>query len=415
MTATYLSSINGVKERINKLNTQIATNKRVGKASDDPQAAAAIMRMMSGISANQQYQNNIADAQAATSATDTALGNYSSIMQDFNAVVVKSADGTQTPADLNLFADQIDQLLNEAVGTANTKFNGKYLFGGANTQTAPYSVVSNPASPPSQIAVYSGDDSPTQYQIGDGLKQTVSMTGADVFKGTDMLNAMISIRDKLRGVANPAMQLNGTLSPTAAVGATVDMPASVTDGLGATHDLVMRWTKTADNSWDMTTVSGTNATFTGGTASATFDPVSGTMATFSQTSPLVLTSTATSAAPVVTLALQNGSLKESGDTSAPSAQQVKELPSAADRTLVSSYADSILGSQGKLGAMQQGLTTTLTYLQSQASRLQDLVSQYQDVDVAGAALKLKTEESTLDAALAVAAKVLPKSLMDYLT
>lgn len=414
MTKAYLTSINGAKERINKLQAQIATNKRVTRPSDDPQASSAIMRLLSGISANEQYQSNVTDARAATAATDTALQNFSSIMQNFNAVIIKATDGTQTPKQLNLQADMIDQLIAEAVGTANSKFNGKFLFGGSKTQTAPYSLQSNPVSPPSQIVIYHGDAVPTQYQVGDGLKQDVALPGSDVFQGTAILDTMIAMRDKLRGVANPAMELSGTLSVNAAVGTSVDMSVTAKDGLGGNHDVVLRWTKSAANAWDVATVSASNAAFSGGTASVSFDPVSGDVASFAQTSPLNITSTLSPAAPVLSFVLQTGALKEYGDTSNASVKQLQDIPNGADRTLVSSFVDSILEAQGKLGTIQQGLDTTLSYVQSQKARLQDMLSSYQDVNVADAALKLKQEESMLDAALAVAARVLPKSLLDYL-
>jgi len=53
-------------------------------------------------------------------------------------------------------------------------------------------------------------------------------------------------------------------------------------------------------------------------------------------------------------------------------------------------------------------------LEVQENKLSEYISLYQDTDVAEAIMKLKNEETMLDAALNTGGRIIPKSLMDYL-
>jgi flagellar hook protein FlgE len=106
------------------------------------------------------------------------------------------------------------------------------------------------------------------------------------------------------------------------------MTTSVTDALGQNHDIVLRFTNTGANTWDVSTVSATGGTVAGGTATATFDPVTGSLISFTGMVPITLTSTLTPAAPdmtinlnALTLTQQSGSSSVTG-TYTPTAEPV---------------------------------------------------------------------------------------------
>jgi len=95
--------------------------------------------------------------------------------------------------------------------------------------------------------------------------------------------------------------------------------------------------------------------------------------------------------------------------------QAGTLPSAADQAAVKTSAATLMAAAGKLGTYSQSLTTTSTHLQSQETQLQSLMSSTRDTDVAEATLDLTNRQTMLNAALQTAAKILPPSLLDYLS
>jgi flagellar hook protein FlgE len=125
---------------------------------------------------------------------------------------------------------------------------------------------------------------------------------------------------KLSGNLNAAasianITLNGTLDPAAALGTHVDLTATVTDSFGQSHDVALRFTNAGANTWDLTTESATGGTVTGGTATVTFDPVTGQLTGFSSVVPITLTSTLTPAAPDMTIDLRPVNLREQAGSS----------------------------------------------------------------------------------------------------
>ena len=107
--------------------------------------------------------------------------------------------------------------------------------------------------------------------------------------------------DSSASIANIA--LNGNLDPTSTVGTQVDLTTTVKDSHDQSHDVVLRCTNTGPNTWDVSTISATGATVSGGTATATFDPITG-KGTLTGSVPITLTSTLTPPAPPMTIDLR---------------------------------------------------------------------------------------------------------------
>lgn len=76
--------------------------------------------------------------------------------------------------------------------------------------------------------------------------------------------------------------------------------------------------------------------------------------------------------------------------------------------------DTIIQAQTTLGARQATYQTMLSRLQSDYVTIKSDLSHNQDLDVAKASIEFQNAVNVYDAALAVGAKILPKSLVDYL-
>jgi flagellar hook protein FlgE len=108
--------------------------------------------------------------------------------------------------------------------------------------------------------------------------------------------------------------LNGNLDPAAPVGTQVNITTTVTDSFGQNHDVVVRLTNAGSGTWDISTVSAVGATVSGGTATATFDPITGRLTSFTGMTPITLTSTLTPPAPAMTIDLRGLNLTQSAGT-----------------------------------------------------------------------------------------------------
>jgi len=225
IASDFLYSVNNTREQINDLQNQLASGKRVNEPSDDPEAADMILRLSASLDRNEQYTRNVTDGQSMLSSAADALDGVQQLLQQLQTTMTEATNGSQASA-IATYADTVDGYLSQAVSLANTDFNGKYLFGGTQTQTVPYSIAANPAGPPSQTVTYNGNNGTISYLVGEGQTQTVNVTGQAAFNGTALFDLMIKIRDNLKaGVAPSAADftsvqnmLQGVLNTSGSVG-----------------------------------------------------------------------------------------------------------------------------------------------------------------------------------------------------
>lgn len=89
-------------------------------------------------------------------------------------------------------------------------------------------------------------------------------------------------------------------------------------------------------------------------------------------------------------------------------------PISAQLTSIDSYLAKIQGAEATVGSAQNQLTSATSALTSQATTLQASQSGIQDVDSAHVILEMQTQQVAYQTALAVTAKSIQPTLMDYL-
>ncbi len=116
--------------------------------------------------------------------------------------------GTISQDDLNAYATEVSQLISEAVSTANTQYNGDYLFGGTISNKPPFVATTDSNGQISSVA-YQGNTSTASAEIAQGVTLNVLSPGAntsgsgasglitDTRTGADLFAHMISLRDDL--------------------------------------------------------------------------------------------------------------------------------------------------------------------------------------------------------------------------
>jgi len=137
-TSTFLSDVNAAETRINTANQQLSSGYRVNVASDDPGAIEAILGFQNQIDQATQVKSNLSTASAVASTADAALSTASSLLDQLTSIAAQGASSTATAATRSSLATQVQGIAEQMVGLANTNFAGKYVFGGDNPTTQPY-------------------------------------------------------------------------------------------------------------------------------------------------------------------------------------------------------------------------------------------------------------------------------------
>ena len=134
MLTNTKENINSNKVNVDRLNTQMSTQKKITKPSDNPLIAIKSLRLSTTLSQiNQYYNNNIKDADSWMDITETALTNMKSIVNDAYRLCVNGATDTLTNEDRNTILTQLKSYSSQLYGEANSDYAGRTVFSGYKT------------------------------------------------------------------------------------------------------------------------------------------------------------------------------------------------------------------------------------------------------------------------------------------
>ncbi len=178
---TITENFNKSRERLTDLQEQLSTGKRLSRPSDDLGSMANAMRLRTILESNIQFQNNIGDGLTQLTAQEEALNQIYDILVGVKEIAIEGASDSITIRDS--LAQQLDLMLDNLAEIANSKFNNKYLFGGTETQSAPFAlnqnVINGLSSEP--VSSYRGNNGKINRQINDQTTVEVNLTGKEIF------------------------------------------------------------------------------------------------------------------------------------------------------------------------------------------------------------------------------------------
>ena len=128
------TNINGNKINVDTLNSQMSSQKKINKPSDDPVIAIRALRLRSSLSQiNQYYEKNIPDAESWLEVTETALNNMKKVLTDIHTLCVNGATGTMNEEDRNTVLKQLQALSKQVYSEGDADYAGRTVFTGYKT------------------------------------------------------------------------------------------------------------------------------------------------------------------------------------------------------------------------------------------------------------------------------------------
>ncbi len=196
MVQRVLRNITDTAERLTGYHGQLSSGRRLEVPSDDPVGLGTALRLRTGIQEVTRYRANVDDGIGWAESTDAALGHATDILQRARELAVAGANGTLAQQSRDALAREIDQLLEQLVQVGNTAHNGRYIFAGFQTMSAPFTLQ---AGPPRQV-VYNGDGGEMYREIGAGVTISINLPGDPVFGiGPDsVFKNLVDLADDLR-------------------------------------------------------------------------------------------------------------------------------------------------------------------------------------------------------------------------
>jgi flagellar hook-associated protein 3 FlgL len=127
--------MNNNLNRLQKVQDQLSTGKKIEVPSDDPVVAAKALQLRTDVSQVEQFKKNATDAYSWMDTTEGTLSNLTDILQRARELAVQGANGTLTPNDRDAINQEVKQLKAQAINMANSTYAGRYIFSGYATDT----------------------------------------------------------------------------------------------------------------------------------------------------------------------------------------------------------------------------------------------------------------------------------------
>ncbi|MGA2092906.1 MAG: flagellar hook-associated protein FlgL [Sedimentisphaerales bacterium] len=166
-------------EALFALQEQATTGSRINRPSDDPTAAASILNLQSENGTLENYLNSLADTVGTLNISSSVLQQMTSAINQTKTSITQVTSGTYDDNSRQRTAEAIDNTLEQLVQLANTKNNGQYLFGGADTSSAPFAVSRSNGKITS--VTYQGSSENLNINVAPGVTSNAFYAGSDLF------------------------------------------------------------------------------------------------------------------------------------------------------------------------------------------------------------------------------------------
>lgn len=184
-------------QRIARAQAQIATEKRIQTASDDPVAASEVMADNEELRAIDQYRRNLSSVSARVDLEESVLSQLTFLIERAQELATAQATGTASTATRLVAKAEVDRIIEQVVQLGNTKLGREYIFGGFQTAAAPFAATTG---------VYGGDGNVRNLEIGREQFTLANNNGQAVFVDSGVVAGLTALRDSLTAGTGDAVR-----------------------------------------------------------------------------------------------------------------------------------------------------------------------------------------------------------------
>jgi flagellar hook-associated protein 3 FlgL len=424
MFAQQTASIDNLVVQQLKYGNELTTGKALSQPSDDPAHVAQDLDLRNQIALGNDTVTNLANVTGQMTATDGAMSSLVNVLQSARSLAVQGASDTMTPAQQKSIGDQVNQLLDEAIGLANTQYDGQYVFGGtASLGGKPVVATGSPVSG----VTFSGNLQAVTQQFVGGQSAQTNVTLQQAFNygssdgSPDVFSALINLRNALDGgtitdKSASALNVAGTvIDATAGTGTPLAAPAFAVPAVADASGNVSVSLSSSQN------IDGVVLTFNPATATVgdVINAIDGSGTGV----------TASWSASQQRIVLSGSGAFEIQDISSPGATDTGNLVEALGLTPQADIVNELSGqlsdidnvtqaavtTRARVGATVQSLQALSSTQSAQVNANTQVQSGIEDADIAKVMTEYTQTQTALQAAYGTTTQLESKNLFDYLS
>jgi flagellar hook-associated protein 3 FlgL len=202
------------------LQAQVGSGKKVDRPSDDPTAYGRILGLRDDGARLDRFLANSQQLAGEYLTCDGILQQISAKLERVSEIVVSAGDSSLAPGDQQTHAAEIDLILEDLVGLANSQSDGSSRFAGLRSDSPAFTVTRDADGRITGVS-YQGNTGVRQVELSDGLFAPANIAGADLAgegglfqtASVDLFADLIQLRDRLLAGENPAESETFTADP----------------------------------------------------------------------------------------------------------------------------------------------------------------------------------------------------------
>jgi flagellar hook-associated protein 3 FlgL len=178
LAANSLRNISQSYSKMGQYQDELSTGKKITKPSDDPVVAMKGMYYRSDLASVDQYKRNLSELHLWMDNSEAGMSQANSALQRIRELVVQGQGGSLSSVDLSAIGDEVGQLKDDLVKTANTQVAGRYIFHGNDVTNPPV-----PQEDPPTVATNLTNPTIDNYnvEVSNGVTLKANVNPANAF------------------------------------------------------------------------------------------------------------------------------------------------------------------------------------------------------------------------------------------
>lgn len=163
------------QSKLSHLEQQLATGKKIVTAKDDPVASGTAVGMDRVLAELDQLGKNANIVQNRLGLQENVLAQAGDLLMRVSDLTVQANSAALSAEDRKAVASELKSIKDSLLALANTTDGtGRYLFGGAADDTAPFSISNG-------VVSYNGDQTQRQVEVAPGTFVKDALPGSEIF------------------------------------------------------------------------------------------------------------------------------------------------------------------------------------------------------------------------------------------
>jgi flagellar hook-associated protein 3 FlgL len=154
-------------------------------------------------------ERNLSMGRSWLDSAESALSQVGDLLSTTKALVIQMSSATVSNSERINSVNLVDGYLKQIIDLADSKAGGRYIFGGTNTDTNPFSLNGT------ETAVdYNGNDTPFSIKIGKDTNIAIGKDGKDIFgenwDDDNLFKTLIDLKNHLQ--SNDVGEIQNTIT-----------------------------------------------------------------------------------------------------------------------------------------------------------------------------------------------------------